>query len=82
MVEAALTVIQDCEDSVAAVDADDKVDVYRNWLADARRLDRSFRKGGRMETRALAPDRRYATPSGGERCSRHAADARSHVATT
>ena len=67
LVEAALTAIQDCEDSVAAVDAEDKTGVYRNWLGLMRGdLAANFEKGGRTETRRLDPDRVYSAPAGGE----------------
>ena len=67
ILEAALTTIQDCEDSVAAVDSDDKVAVYRNWLGLMRGdLVESFRKGEREVVRRLASDRVYAKPKGGE----------------
>ncbi len=67
VMEAALTVIQDCEDSVAAVDAQDKVLVYRNWLGLMRGdLSAAFRKGNRKEVRRLAEDRHYRTPTGSD----------------
>ena len=66
VLESAVTAIQDCEDSVAAVDADDKVTVYRHWLGLMRGdLTAQLDKGGRRIERSLNPDHEYIDPTGG-----------------
>lgn len=67
LMESALTTIQDCEDSVAAVDAQDKAVVYGNWLGlMSGKLMEEFAKGDKVVRRTLNPDRTYQAANGGD----------------
>ena len=67
VLEAAITTIEDCEDAVAAVDAADKVTVYRHWCGIMKgTLEAIFDKNGRPLTRRLNPDKTFVTPAGGK----------------
>jgi malate synthase len=66
VMEAAITTIQDCEDSISAVDAEDKILAYRNWLGlMSGKLEDTFEKNGQQMTRKLNADRSFTKPNGG-----------------